>query len=200
MSNVLELPAAVPDSPGSVITHRSLRILSRALGALFTFFVAVEVAWIIAAAVVTVFFSDHVLVGANGTIFFVGVSPAVKGAVLYSTQSMFTRAAGMVNIVIASLPFLFVFWNLRTLFALYACGVVFARENAVHLKQVGLWLVVYPFAKVAANMIFRAAGGTDRAWFHMELVYALVAGLIVFVIAQVMEFGREIEQEKDSFV
>jgi hypothetical protein len=34
----------------------------------------------------------------------------------------------------------------------------------------------------------------------MIFVYALILGLIVFVIAQVMEFGREIEQEKDSFV
>jgi hypothetical protein len=163
-------------------------------------FVAIQILWIVAAAVVTVCFSDHVLVGARDAYFFTGTPPVWKGTVLYSTQSALTRLAGMVDIVMATLPILLAFWNLRGLFALYAHGIVFARENAAHLKKVGLWLVVYPFAKVLANMIFQAAGGTDKAWFHMELIYALVAGLIVFVIALVMEFGHEIEQEKDSFV
>ena len=200
MSSVLELPPVMPEITGSVIKHRNLRLLSRALAALFAALVILQVLWILAAAVVTIFFSNHVLVGAEGTFVFTGSPPVLKGTVLYSNQSVLTRTAGMVDIVVASLPFLLVFWNLRGLFALYARGVVFARENSVHLKRVGLWLVVYPFAKVAANIIFRAAGGTDKAWFHMEMIYALVAGLIVFAIAQVMEFGREIEQEKDSFI
>lgn len=198
MSNVVELPPLAQD--GSVVTHRSLRLLSRTLAVLFTMFVTAQVLWVLAAAVVTVFFSDHVLVGDKGAFLFLGIPPVLKGTVLYSTQSALTRLAGMIDIIIATLPILLAFWELRGLFALYSRGIVFARENTAHLKRVGLWLVVYPFAKVAANMIFRAAGGTDKAWFHMELIYALVTGLIVFVIAHVMEFGHAIEEEKDSFV
>lgn len=200
MSNVVELPTLPLDMTGGDSAHRGLRRLSRVLVVLFTVFVAVQILWLLAAAIVTVWFSDHVLVGAKGAFVFSGTPPIWKDTVLYSTQSATTRVAGMIDIAVATLPILLAFWNLRGLFALYARGIVFARENAAHLKRVGLWLVVYPFAKVLANMIFQAAGGTDKAWFHMELIYALVAGLIVFVIAQVMEFGHEIEQEKDSFV
>ena len=71
---------------------------------------------------------------------------------------------------------------------------------AVGLTQIGIWLIAYPFAKFAANMIFRAFGGLDHAWFHMMTVQSLILGLIVVAIAQVMEFGHEIEQEKDSFI
>jgi hypothetical protein len=200
MSSVVELPPRALEVTGRDITHRGLRRLSRVLVVLFTVFVGIQVLWILTAAVVTVWFSDHVLVGAKGVFLFTAAPPVWKGTVLYSSQSALTRLAGMIDIVMATLPILLAFWNLRGLFALYSRGIVFARENAAHLKRVGLWLVIYPFAKVLANIIFQAAGGTDKAWFHMELIYALVAGLIVFVIALVMEFGHEIEQEKDSFV
>lgn len=200
MSNVLELPLLVPETTDAMGAHRHLRLLSRILVGLFTLFVLIQVLWILAAAVVTIFFSDHVLVESSGAFVFSGKPPVWPGAVLYSTQSPMTHAAGMIDIVLAVLPVLLAFWNLRGLFALYARGIIFARENTTRLKWVGLWLLVYPFAKVAANMIFRAAGGTDKAWFHMELIYALVAGLIVFAIAQVMEFGHQIEEEKDSFI
>ncbi|HEY3776606.1 MAG TPA: DUF2975 domain-containing protein [Rhizomicrobium sp.] len=198
MSQVIELSAAAPEPP--VLPHRGLRLLSRALAILFTLFVAAQILWVVAAGLVTIFFSDHVRVGAAGVSIYERKPPPIPGTVLYSSQSALTRAVGMADIVIATVPILLIFWELRGLFRLYARGIVFAQENAALLKRVGLWLVVYPFAKFAANMLFQLAGGTDKAWFRMELVYALVLGLIVFVIAQVMEFGREIEQEKDSFV
>jgi hypothetical protein len=97
-------------------------------------------------------------------------------------------------------PVILVCWHLRGLFTLYARGIVFARENAAHLKHVGLWLVIWPVAKLAANIVFRLAGGTDKAWAQSIFIYSLILGLIVFAIALVMEFGREIEQEKDSFI
>ncbi len=89
---------------------------------------------------------------------------------------------------------------MRGLFGLYAGGIVFARENAAHLKRIGVWLVVYPFAKFAANMLFRLAGGTDKTWFRRRVVDALILGVIVFAIAQVMEFGREIEQDPAEII
>jgi len=194
VADVIDLPATA-QAP-----HRSLTALSRILGVIFTILVVGQIAWVAAAGVGSFFFADHVLVGTSGAIVYAGTPPPLAGTVLYSTQPVSTRLAGLIDIMIATAPILVMFWELRGLFRLYARGVVFARENAQHLKRVGLCLVIYPFAKFAANMIFQAAGGTDRAWFHMDLVWALVLGLIVFAIAQVMEFGREIEQEKDSFV
>ncbi len=120
--------------------------------------------------------------------------------VRFSSQPPVTRVVGFMDVVIGMIPVIFVCWHLRGLFALYARGVVFARDNAVHLKRIGLWLVIWPIAKFGANMVFQLAGGTDKAWAQMIFVYSLILGLIVFVIAQVMEFGREIEEERDSFV
>jgi hypothetical protein len=117
-----------------------------------------------------------------------------------SDQPPITRLSGIVDVFIVMTPLIFVFWHLRGLFRLYAAGVVFVRENAQHLKRIGVWLIAYPFAKFAANLLFQAAGGADHHWFYMEEVYALGLGIIVVAIAQVMEFGHEIEQEKDSFI
>jgi hypothetical protein len=77
---------------------------------------------------------------------------------------------------------------------------VFARSNALHLRQIGIWLLVYPFAKFGANMVFRAVGGTDQAWFSSTLVYALLLGAVVLAMAHVMELGHEIENERAEFV
>ncbi len=78
---------------------------------------------------------------------------------------------------------------------------MFTPANAAHIARIGAWLIVYPFANYACNTLFWLAGGADRAgWFHLEQVQAVVLGLIVLAIAQVMAFGHEIEQEKDSFI
>lgn len=199
MSNVVELPALAPDA--RVLTYRSLRPLSRALSILFTLFVGASFLWIVAAFVVIFFFADHVMVGAVGANLTFPRPPAdMPGMVRFSTQPFITRLAGFVDIVIAMIPVTLICLNLRGLFALYARGVVFARQNAMHLKRIGLWLVVWPIAKFVANMAFQLAGGTDKAWAQLVFVYSLILGLIVFAIAQVMEFGREIEEERDSFV
>jgi hypothetical protein len=198
MANVVEmlpLPVADPIPP-----HRSLRLLSRSLAVLFIIFAALQILWVLAAWIATLFFSNHLLATATGFDVFTGKPPAIPGGVLYASQSALTRGIGMVGIAIAATPFFMVFWELRGLFRLYARGIVFARENAIHLKRIGLYLVAYPFVEIGVNLVFRLAGGLDKAWFHMEIVYALVAGLTVRAIAQVMEFGREIEQEKDSFI
>ena len=200
MSNVLELPTTAPAS-APLLTPRTLKPLSRGLALLFAVMIGLSVFWVVAAFVVIFFFSNHVLVGAEGAnVAFPGVPHDVPGMIRFSSQPFITRLAGFVNICMATAPVVLICWHLRALFKLYARGIVFARENAAHLKRVGLWLVIWPISKFAANAMFQLAGGTDKAWAQMIFVYALILGLIVFVIAQVMEFGHEIEQEKDSFV
>jgi hypothetical protein len=199
MSNVVEIVA--PDAHATVLNYRSLRPLSRALSILFAILMGASFLWVAAAFVVIFFFADHVLVGAGGANLTFPRPPAdMPGMVRFSTQPFITRLTGFVDIVIAMIPVILICLNLRGLFALYARGVVFARENAMHLKRIGVWLVTWPIAKLVANVAFQLAGGTDKAWAQMIFVYALILGLIVYVIAQVMEFGREIEEERDSFV
>ena len=202
MSNVVELPELAPPSDrASILTYRSLRPLSRALSILFTLFMAASFLWLAAAIVVIFFFPNHVLMGASGgEVAFLKPPADAVGMVRFSNQPFVTRLSGLIDIVIGMVPVIYVCWHLRGLFGLYARGVVFVRENAVHLKRIGVWLVIWPIAKFVANMEFQLAGGTDKAWAQMVFVYSLILGVIVFVIAQVMEFGREIEEEKDSFI
>jgi hypothetical protein len=198
MADVLEmqvLPTATAMPP-----QHSLRLLSRWLAVLFTVFAALQILWVLAAWAATLFFSDHMVATASGFSVFTGKPPIIPGGVLYASQPVLTRGAGMIIIAMATVPLLMMFWELRGLFRLYARGIVFARDNAIYLKHTGLCLVAYPVAQIAGNLVFRLAGGLDRSWFHFEFVYALVLGLIVTLIAQVMEFGREIEQEKNSFI
>ncbi|MGA7674597.1 MAG: DUF2975 domain-containing protein [Rhizomicrobium sp.] len=202
MANVLALDPVILE--GEKPSHRRLRRLSRALTLLFTALLILFVFYLTAAIVIVLFFSAHVQMNAQGATLLFGlhgeIPRAIPGMVRFSDQPVITRLAGLADVAIAMMPFFFIFWHLRGLFALYAAGTVFARQNATHLKRIGIWLIAYPFAKLAANILFRMAGGLDHAWFHMLGVQALVLGIIVVAIAHVMEFGHEIEQEKDSFI
>ena len=202
MSNVLALDPITAENEKP--SHRRLRRLSSGLALLFTALPAFYALFILAGIVVVLFFSAYLQMNAQGVWFGIGlhgaIPRAIPGMVRFSDQPLITHLAGIADFVLAAVPIFFVFLHLRGLFRLYAAGTVFARENATHLKRIGLWLIAYPFVKFAANMLFQLAGGLDRAWFHVMGVQALVLGLIVVAIAQVMEFGREIEQEKDSFV
>ncbi len=199
MSNVVAFDQVEPRPPTSA--QIMLRRLSRGLAVLFTLAIALCAIWLIGAFLFSFLYSNHVRMGPEGAFIAApGLPRVIPGTVLYSSQPFITRLAGFVDVVIAMLPVSFVCWHLRGLFELYAGGTVFARENAMHLKRIGAWLIAYPFAKFAANMLFRLAGGTDKTWFRGELVDALILGIIVFAIAQVMEFGREIEQDSAEII
>src|SRR5271156_2204579 len=154
MSNVVAIEPVMA-APDEAPPYRRLRPLSRALSALFTVFLVltalVPVAWI----VIGTFFSGNVQMNADGANISIGLHGelprAMPGMVRLSDQSLFTRFAGGVDIVLATIPIAMIFWHLRGLFDLYARGIVFARENASHLKRVGVWLIAYPFAKFTAN-------------------------------------------------
>jgi hypothetical protein len=202
MSNILALDTAVAEPERH--SQRHLRRLSRVLSWLFTALLALCALYLVAGIVVVLFFSAHVQMNAQGVTLLFGphgeIPPAVRGMVRFSDQPVITRLAGIADFAIAQAPFFFIFWHLRGLFGLYATGTVFARRNATHLKHVGFWLIAYPIAKFASNMVFRLAGGLDHAWFHPIIYQAPIAGIIVVAIALVMEFGHEIEKEKDSFI
>jgi len=196
MSNVLTITRERAE-PTSL---ERLRRLSRGLSVLFQVLVGLALLWAVGGVLVTVFFASNVQVGPEGAYLTFPASHDISGTVLLSEQPWLARIAGIVDVIIATTPIMFGLWHLRGLFRLYARGIVFARDNARHLKQIGLWLLAYPFAKFGANMIFRAAGGTDLAWFSSTLIYALLLGAVVVVMAEVMAFGHEIEREREEFV
>jgi hypothetical protein len=180
-----------------------MRLLSRALVWVFTALFGFIAFSAILAFSASLFFPQYVEIGAYGGEFsLTAYSPATldPGMSWLAALPLSTRIAGIIDVALALLPLGFVVLNLRGLFQLYASGIVFARENAQHLKRIGLWLLAYPFAKFGANFIFQAFGGPDRAWFSSLLLFSLLLGAIVFVIAEVMEKGEAIERERAEFV
>lgn len=99
------------------------------------------------------------------------------------------------------MPAIFILFHLRRLFRLYAEGAVLTPANARHLKSIGLGLILYAFAPFVANRLIMFVGVTnDPVWFHLDEVMAFLLGALLFVIADVMEFGREIELDRDGFI
>lgn len=200
MAQAIPLNAAPAEAAPSP-RYRTIRRVSRALSVVFLLLLALTILMNVALFAVGMFFPDHMYFGPKGGEIVLDQSdPASAGMTALSTQPIITRLAGVVDLVIATLPVALILWHLRALFRLYAGGTVFARENAMHLKRIGLWLIAFMPLKYIANLIFVSAGGLDKAWFNASEVYALILGLIVLVIAQVMEVGHEIEQERSEFV
>lgn len=123
------------------------------------------------------------------------------GSVLLSSFSLPQRLGFSLVVALRAVPIGLALFNLRALFRLYAGGIVFARENASHIKRMGIWLIVFAATPYVTHELSVPMGNNfDDEWFHMEEVYALVGGAVVYVVAQVMQVGHEIEQERDEFV
>jgi len=90
-------------------------------------------------------------------------------------------------------------FHLRQLFALYSRGVVFAEENIRHIKRFGLWLVVAAVVVNGSGRVFFAITG-QHAHDTANAAMALIYGGMTYVIARVMELGRQADEERKEFV
>lgn len=93
----------------------------------------------------------------------------------------------------------FVILHLRQLFALYSRGVVFSEGNIRHIKQFGLWLVVAAVVVNGSGRIFLVVTG-QHAHDTANAAMALIYGGMIYVIARVMELGRQADEERNEFV
>src|ERR1700749_221517 len=154
MSTVLAFDRV--EVPPPTTAQIRLRRLSQGLAFLFTALMVLTALTVTALFVAGFFLGDHVSIGPEGvTLTFPHPAHAAPGHVLLSSQPFVTHLAGFADIVLASVPVFFVCLHLRGLFRLYASGTVFARENALHLKHIGMWLVIYPFAKIVRKANLR---------------------------------------------
>lgn len=188
------LPVALP----TAAHHRRLRVASRALSWLFTgLLLLVGAASAILIAGVLIYPGDDYRIGSNAV--WIGKGPA--DSVAFHTLSLPHRlayaAVGLVRIA----PSLMIFWRLSDLFALYGQGEVFGRRNGWLIGQVGIWLCAYAVAPFVCHLFLSATRWEiDKRWMHLASVQAFILGLLVFVIAQVMQVGREIEEDREAFI
>lgn len=122
------------------------------------------------------------------------------GTVPAGDLSFVTRLGMSACAFLVMSPAIVILWHLRGLFVLYARGIVFAAGNVARYRAIGFWLTIYAVAPMASHQIAVLTGGVDRAWFHAVSLEALVLGGMLFVIARVVDLGREIEQDQAGFL
>ncbi len=190
--------AAKPEGP----SHRRIRAASRVLAALFSVLLAADALFVL--GLMLAFFipalGRHVGIGPVGMLLSFGVE-LPHPYVAVHTLSLIRRLAHVAMGVLALSPALLIFWNLRRLFGLYGQGRVFARENAVHIKWIGVWLAADALAPFVVHLALNALHlAIDQHWMHLYSLQELVLGGVVYVIALVMEQGHAIEEEQGQFV
>jgi hypothetical protein len=203
MGAILKLPPIpeirIEQPPKHLGLRKRSRILAAAFNGLFWFCAAFDL-W--AFVMVLVYQGHHAAFGPEGGI--IGYpEPATlpPGYIFFSEITLPYRLGLEFALITQFVPATLVLMHLRGLFRLYAQGIVFAEANALAFKRIGQWLIVYavtPFISVQILTLLDLV--IDRAWFHNTELYALGLGSILFVIAEVMQAGREIEQECDEFV
>lgn len=139
------------------------------------------------------------------SVFFSGdvgdVGDAVATFVPISQLPVWKSTLAAFLVTLRLLPGLFILWHLHVLFRLYARGQVFARRNAQQMRRIAFALLIYAVVPFVTHGVLFWAGMATTA-FKMEIrqVDALVLGLVLFTIAQVMNFGHEIESDREGFV
>lgn len=206
MAQILALKHKIEERPHHIEQPRyqRLRHQSRMLSMMITTLLVLYVAYNAAAVVATPLVNGdrvHLGPGAHSVIDLSAPKEGPPGSVLLSSFSLPQRIGFALVVALRAVPIGLALFNLRALFRLYAGGIVFARENASHIKRMGIWLIVFSATPYVTHELSVPMGNNfDDEWFHMEEVYALVGGAVVYVVAQVMQVGREIEQERDEFV
>jgi hypothetical protein len=201
MSNIVYFEPS--DAPAAIETplRRRIRRNSRFLSALFGALFALTLIFGAALAGAVVFYDGPWLAAGPGGVW-VGRAPDASAGLLPLRAFTFAqRLVGAFALTLLAAPAAFVFFHLRGLFRLYAMGAVFSAANARRIKHVGIGLLAYALAPFLANRLVWLAGvRIDPVWFHLDELQAAALGALLFVIADVMQFGREIEQERDGFV
>jgi hypothetical protein len=197
---VIDLVVKEPRPPAAL---RRMRLVSRCLEILF---LALAVGFgLVGAAVILDFivpYAPNVLAACpyGGLISIpprVFPAPCVAVGDMPTMQRLVHAACGMLLLA----PMVLLFWNLRRLFGLYATGVVFAPDNARRLKTVGAALVFLGLAPLFNQILLTSLHlAIGRTWIEGSNIQELILGAIVYVIAQVMQVGHELEEERGQFI
>lgn len=200
MATVLHLkplhraPVTTPESPA----QRRVRLGSRAAAWLFTALFALS-ALVLITAIATMLFYKGELVRIGPDNCYIGEGP--PNSVAFGSLPLVHRLVYVGVGIVRATPILMIFWSLRALFGGYARGEVFSLAAARRFARVGAWLCAYAVSPLLCHLVLAATGyEIDKNWAHMASLQAFVLGLLVFVIGQVMQVGREIEEDRKAFV
>lgn len=199
--NVVSMPLQTAPPIEEPLKRQLIRKRSRVLARVFQVAFGGSIAFALLLAGAVVLYDGPFLSFGPGGIWFGQAPGSVPGLVALTGFSSTQRLAGAAAVLVLITPAALIFHSLWRLFHLYATGVVFDPANALHIKRVAVGLMAYAFAPFAANRLIVLFGITnDPVWFHADQVGSFLLGCLLFVIAEVMTFGREIELDRDGFV
>lgn len=184
--------------PAESSAQRRVRLGSRAAAWLFTALFTLAAA-ILVAAIATMLFYKGELVRIGPDNCYIGEAPA--NTVAFGSLPLVHRLVYVGVGIARATPILMIFWSLRALFRGYARGEVFSAAAARRFSRVGAWLCAYAVSPLLCHLFLSATGyEIDKNWAHMASLQAFILGLLVFVVGQVMQVGREIEEDREAFV
>jgi hypothetical protein len=199
MASIVDL--APPARVGPTPSYRKIRTASRGFEILFTVLLAFFIALMLTSLWILLFYQGSVIaIGPRGGIIsFDGHPP--PDFIPFRNWRLDQKLAYVPVVLVRAAPSLALFWCLRQLFRLYGQGVVFAARNAALIKAMGVCLIADAIAPFACHLVLSATGyEIDEMWAHQKSVQEVVLGAVVFVIALVMQAGREIEEDREGFV
>jgi hypothetical protein len=197
MASVVHLSPPPAATPPSV---RKIRAASRGLELLFAVLLAGFIALALFSLWVLFFYQGtFIAVGPRGGL--IGSDPLPADFIPFAHWRLDQKLAYVPDVIVRALPSIGLFWCLRALFRLYGQGEVFTARNAALIRAMGLCLIADGVAPFACHLALSATGyEIDKLWAHMSSLQELVLGAVVIVIAQVMQAGHEIEQDREGFV
>lgn len=200
MALIRDFPPPLPVEPPA---FQRIRRLSRPLEWSFAVLFAVG-ALLLAVAVLAVlaYGGTRLQVWPGGMQIFIEAEapPLYPGWRTVGSLPAIQKVALAISANLMMIPALAVLWELRRLFGLYARGVVLTPENARCMTAIALWLIGYAVAPTLGHVVVTLAGFDDDGWLRMDSLKALGLGLILFVVARVMAWGAEVNEEASRFV
>jgi hypothetical protein len=199
MASIIDLAPSPRIGPAP--SYRKIRTASRGLEMLFAALLVFFVSLMLVSLWILLFYQGtQIAIGPRGgLISFDGRLPA--DFMPFRDWRLDQKLVYVPVVIVRALPSLVLFWCLRQLFRLYGQGVVFAHRNAALIKAMGVCLIADAATPFACHLVLSATGyEIDRMWAHQRAVQELVLGAVVFVIALVMQAGREIEEDREGFV
>lgn len=201
MTNVLPLarPTLRQPDPEPRLQGR-VRLYSRGVAAVFAGLAVLSALLLVTALFAIVFYTgDRLWIGSGGVL--IGKPGSTAGWVTFGSVPLAHRLVYVVVGAVRYSPKVAILANQWALFRLYGRGVVFARANALRIRDTGLLLILDGVLPFACHVVLSTTGyEIDHRWMHLGSLQEVALGAVVVVIAEVMKVGREIEEERSLFV
>ena len=143
----------------------------------------------------------HLFVGPDSGELIVGeITAYPRDSIDVSELPLRSRLAGLIIAVGVLGSIVAACYCLHRLFGAYRRGIVFAEAPIRWMRRAGFFLVAAGVAPFAFQPLVQAAGLLDERWLPRQSLAFLIIGAALFVLANILALGREIEREGEGYV